>query len=1227
MELRLPWRGSDGERFRRGDGAAGGPALLPLTPEYDPGQHSTYVESLTQALADEGVRNIALTGRYGVGKSSVLSEFAARHGDRVLSLSLSTLGPGEEKESATNQIEKELVKQLLHSRPPRVLPQSRYRRIESLSVGRAAAGSAVQLAVAGGVLWFFGLYPRVAVAAAGQSWLVRIGAALLFAGLITAALTWIRLAVHNRVVSSVSAAGASISLTDKEASYFDKYLDEIVYYFERVPVDVVVFEDLDRFNDPQIFEALRELNSLLNAAGAAYGKTIRFVYALKDSIFERLGQDSWDAGHDAATSEAVRANRTKFFDLVVPMVPFITHRTSRDLLSQLLSEEALVPVSPKLIDLTARHITDMRMLKNIRNEYVVFAARLITQEHGVSKLRADSVFAMMIYKNLHLADFERIQLGRSDLDSVYWQSRELIRQSIEIRRTRLQGIAAGKALAHALEQKASDHANRLRWYAESLGQVGFPHLKLSGFQVDNQAFDVGDLSDGFWRALLSGSPELRAVFSAQYQATQALAIARDHLGELLRGTLSVDEWDEREQDEIEAERNALTEEIDLLRRAGFDNLSGHPDFVLGSGDERRTFDDLLESTLKSEVARDLVRHGYIDQNFPLYVAQYYGDRVSAVAMNFIVQHVQTNKPEPYYSFPSTEDVVSVLRETRAEFLDQQSAYNIAILDHLLELPDPANANTVLDRIVDLDGPQERSFLDTYLSDGAGAREAASRLARSWKLIFRRLIESPTLDDARRLELVSAALEQARVKVRYELGDSVRAYLQGNYANLMRPVDVAVAVAQNAVALLGRAGVVIDDLAALDPGVRRLVIADDIYELTASNLRAALGDPETLSLDVIRAIDAGVFEDCIARPASYLDLVGAEQGGSVTVSDPAAFPWVLASLVGWKKPMIAQLCRLAAKGCRIEDLSDVPKGVWHGVVLARRCSPTFSNVARYVEYAQGMDADLAGLLTEAGAIKVGARGGKAYEEQKLEMAKVVLNSSATIPSPKTRVGLVTSLDLQRAVRPDEIDPEEGHLLGLLLENRICTDTVEVFQRFRTDDWNTLSFGIERSQNFAKFVVPELLDEQVVARLLSSPSIDEGIKEVVVARLSEFVPSDDKGALRAAGKFAAVSGSGLAADQVARIARVTTDRALVIRLVDQLGDTITPEAMVLALVALGAPYTDLSKPGAEITVPNDPHHQAVFNRLRRAGRLSKVSVRRVKPEMTVTVAWNKDTPGLS
>lgn len=69
--------------------------LVPLTPEYLKAEHSGYVSALEVALKDDEIRNIALSGNYGVGKSSILRELGKRLDGRVVELSLSTLAPIE----------------------------------------------------------------------------------------------------------------------------------------------------------------------------------------------------------------------------------------------------------------------------------------------------------------------------------------------------------------------------------------------------------------------------------------------------------------------------------------------------------------------------------------------------------------------------------------------------------------------------------------------------------------------------------------------------------------------------------------------------------------------------------------------------------------------------------------------------------------------------------------------------------------------------------------------------------------------------------------------------------------------------------------------------------------------------------------------------------------------------------------------------------------------------
>ena len=286
---------------------------------------------------------------------------------------------------------------------------------------------------------------------------------LLFYGAATTIAWWLRMALDSRIITSLSTAGASITLGERDDTYFDAYLDELVTYFDRGGEDHVIFEDLDRFDDPAIFDSLRELNTILNASPgrieAAPDRQLCFIYAIKDSLFERLAEPEPEQKNDRGKAEAgsraddeksaeprenvenrtktqrevlaERANRTKFFDVVIPLVPFLSHRNARDVLEKELVQRSIPAgtVSRALLSLVARYATDMRLLMNILNEFTVYAQRLLWVKHPAPELTGDRLFALVAYENFHLADFEAIPVRKSALDDLDRAHRKLVRHA------------------------------------------------------------------------------------------------------------------------------------------------------------------------------------------------------------------------------------------------------------------------------------------------------------------------------------------------------------------------------------------------------------------------------------------------------------------------------------------------------------------------------------------------------------------------------------------------------------------------------------------------------------------------------------------------------------------------------------------------------------------------------------------------------------------------------
>lgn len=417
--------------------------LLGLGPEYDESRHGLYLRLLKKSL-ENGCRNIAVSGPYGSGKSSILSQYQHENARRTILISLWELAPlsqsaavapegsGEVRDYAgalTNALEREVVRQLLYCGNHARVPRSRFNRIHQTgrlrillpALGAALFFTAIYLLIDGSLLR--ALFPDV-------SWLTFIAwPALIFLSvfvLVACILPGLSSSIKS---GGLSTSFATLSLEKGETSYFDKYLDEIVYFFEANPYDTVIFEDLDRFNDPSVYMHLKDLNRVLNNAPGIIRKRgdrgIRFVYAIRDSIFDvsTLEQSS---RYDARACEELLtpgSNRVKFFDSIIPVTPFLSELNSPDMALDLFSD--VIGQDSELagvVRVIAPHVTDMRLLKEIRNEYLILLHVLLPEDQeadcdlGVTR---SGILAMAAYRCVNSSDFEKIRRGDSNLDKLY----------------------------------------------------------------------------------------------------------------------------------------------------------------------------------------------------------------------------------------------------------------------------------------------------------------------------------------------------------------------------------------------------------------------------------------------------------------------------------------------------------------------------------------------------------------------------------------------------------------------------------------------------------------------------------------------------------------------------------------------------------------------------------------------------------------------------------------
>lgn len=827
-----------------------------------------------------------------MGKSSVLKQVAKVHKGKSRQISLSTLGlpdgdgGGDRSDETptgriqpTNRIQKEIVKQLIYGEEPYKMPGSRFRRIAKFKPWRAlcaAIPSGIALAL---VFYLAGWTNSLTTLFRADG--LGLWFQLIVLVVLTAEVEALLALSHNRLtIKGLKVVSTEIALGEKDTTYFDKFLDEIVYVFQVTDYDIVIFEDIDRFDDPHIFETLRALNILLNGAKQLDGRKIRFIYAIKDSIFEQLGQraaseEGISDGVDSFTGdliidEVARANRTKFFDIVIPVVPFITHTNARDLATRVLKD--ITPaISSELIDLAVRHLPDMRLIKNVYNEFLIFRSKIFGA--GVD-LSQDELFAMMLYKNTHLLDFELIRTGQSKLDDLYRGSRELVRinlerlgkKATELRQqlSKIDSVASrSKVLGAALVAYIDDVHVSLGTNQPQQWQITF-----QGANHDRAAIQ----SDAFWQsvAVAPASESLTVPITIPTGHRVNFTINKERLATHLNDSLSKSEWDSNEKLKLEQELAVNQGDQELLLRASFETLYSEVRFQDG---EKRSFSDLVTS-LKSELARQLVASGFLGRNFVLYTSTYYGELVSAHARNFLIQNLERGVMDIDYEL-SDNDVDALIKERGEGVLHEKSFYNVSVLDHLLESDKPRAA--VLVKSLQAMTESAQQVLGAYISSGKKLDELVSTMAASWSGTLMFLVGRDDLDETRKISLLDAAMVNTTSIENFAPDDNFGEFVTGHASKFdsFSAVTTTSEQAQVIGDILSQASVRLPVLSNLSPTVCQAVVAANCYRITIDNLITAIGS-SYLALDQLRTSHQAIYGYVLENLVEYLDAIEGEK---------------------------------------------------------------------------------------------------------------------------------------------------------------------------------------------------------------------------------------------------------------------------------------------------------------------------------------------------------------
>lgn len=392
-----------------------------------------YNEALDFVFENEDITNIGITGAYSAGKSSIIESYKDKKTDlSFLHISLACFQPNDREESSTEQsesiLEGKILNQLIHQIDPTFIPQTNFKikhKTNYKSIGLLTA-SIVLFALLLTYCFNVGVWKAFVSSLIDPFnnllWFTTSPLTVLIVGAIIMALfsyfiyKLIQLQINKNLFKGITFQGNKIEIFEQcDESYFDKYLNEVIYLFENTQADAIVFEDIDRFNNNQIFQRLREINTLVNKRKKLVNKkndkienTIRFFYLLRDDLF-------------------ISKERTKFFDFIIPVIPVLDSSNSYDqLITHFRRGNVLHFFDQNFLFEVSLYIDDMRILKNIYNEFLIYHKRISTTEQNPNKL-----LAMIIYKNIFPKDFSDLQLNKGYVFTLFNKKNDLKKANIQ----------------------------------------------------------------------------------------------------------------------------------------------------------------------------------------------------------------------------------------------------------------------------------------------------------------------------------------------------------------------------------------------------------------------------------------------------------------------------------------------------------------------------------------------------------------------------------------------------------------------------------------------------------------------------------------------------------------------------------------------------------------------------------------------------------------------------
>lgn len=641
-----------------------------ITEESEKEKIKPYLDALIKAVNTKDVNNIAITGSYGSGKSTILKTFQKEYKScfRFLNVSLASFNKindesNEDSEKLERLLEISILQQIIYSVNPDKIPDSHFKRIQNIPLGRKVI---IALSI---TLWFLCLLlfwqnnyieivnPKNWSIDKNPDWEGIIISVISFFGISIIFYKIIEL-FRNSKISRVSIQG-EIELNNNEIedkSIFNQYLDEIIYFFQKTEHNILIIEDLDRFENTNIFTKLREINILLNNSNLIK-KKVSFIYAISDDFFTD------------------KRERVKFFEYIIPIIPFVNYYNAEEQLKKLIEESGLEKniFSDDFISDITLFIDDidMRLLVNIFQEFLVY-------KDIVGKINPtnEQLFAIITYKNIAPEDFNKLGSKQGFLFSLLNDKDKYTKEFIE-------------KIDEKINEKEKNIERINNEYFENIEDLKKVYL----FHIfkEIRSFEGSDIQiaiKNFDSIIRDGIVKYNYIDDSYYNSSRRESDYSFNFSEIekqVNSNLSYEERKELIQNKQNDEVERIKDEIEKLQqqKKAIKNWSLKEIFKEGivNINDYIPLRTEQEGSIVNRLLRNLITQGYINENYIDYISLFHEGTITKKDKEFEVRVKSIEEPDFNYKLEKVEGVVKKIGE---KYFEQKGIFNFDLLDFLLK---------------------------------------------------------------------------------------------------------------------------------------------------------------------------------------------------------------------------------------------------------------------------------------------------------------------------------------------------------------------------------------------------------------------------------------------------------------------------------------------------------------------------------------------------------------